>query len=73
MTNRSATGGTSMSQSTKETNMRKLTLALAAIAAAATAIPAHAVVRGSASVAVYPIGGGQCLYFQGSRYWIAPC
>lgn len=53
--------------------MRKLTLALAAIAAAATAIPAHAVVRGSASVAVYPIGGGQCLYFQGSRYWIAPC
>lgn len=53
--------------------MKKLTLALAAIASVAAAMPANAVVRGSASVAVYPIGGGQCLYFQGSRYWIAPC
>lgn len=52
--------------------MKKLAI-LTLILAACTPAPAYAVVRGSAAVSVYPIGGGQCLYFQGSRYWIAPC
>lgn len=51
----------------------KLKTMLAALAVLSMATPAYAVVRGSAAVSVYPIGGGKCLYFQGSRYWIAPC
>lgn len=46
------------------------TLALALLAAST---PAMAVVRGSAGASKYSIGGGQCLYFQGVRYWIAAC
>ena len=54
--------------------MKQIKLALIAAALIAQpAAPALAVVRGSAATAVYPLGGGQCLYFQGSRYWIAPC
>ena len=52
--------------------MKKLTLALAALGLV-TATPALAAVRGSAAVSVYPLGGGQCLYFQSVRSWIAPC
>ena len=48
-------------------------LTILAIIAALVSTPAHAVIRGSAAVSVYKIGNGQCLYFQGSRYWIAPC
>lgn len=46
-------------------------VALAMLAVAAT--PAHAVVRGSAGASKYTLGGGSCLYFQGVRFWIAPC
>lgn len=52
--------------------MKKLTLALAVVGLV-TATSAFAVVRGSAAVSVYPLGGGQCLYFQSARFWIAPC
>lgn len=52
--------------------MKKIAI-LTLILGSCTPAPAYAVVRGSAAVSVYPNGDGQCLYFQGSRYWIAPC
>lgn len=53
--------------------MKKLTYTIAALALLAASTPAMAVVRGSAGASKYSIGGGQCLYFQGVRYWIAAC
>lgn len=51
----------------------KLIATTLALALLATSTPAMAVVRGSAGASKYSIGGGQCLYFQGVRYWIAAC
>ncbi|MEQ1499158.1 MAG: hypothetical protein ABL914_10890 [Novosphingobium sp.] len=53
--------------------MRNLIMAMALMAGLSMAGSTQAGTRGHVAYAKYAFGNGQCLYFQGALFWVAPC